>query len=312
MVAHPTSRANEPVPQSDLPLHQPPEGPIGRIMPWVLSGLLHLGIVAIMALLALMTMPPETPPTPHFSGAGLETTTPPTIKPPGADSGRMRRGFESPKIEKIAVISDQPSRASIKGIVTDGGTGLGDRGAGRDKSIFGIPNPEKQDAPATHIIYVVDRSGSMLAKFGILQDELMASIASLQFPQHFDVIFFSDGAAIESPSGLVPAFDEHKLRVASFLTAVRASGSTDPLPALTRAFEVLNRLGDQNGKTICLLTDGAFAQSQQVMDAIKKLNSRQDVRINTILFGQPSGAAENVLKRIAKDHRGWYKYINLD
>jgi hypothetical protein len=140
-------------------------------------------------------------------------------------------------------------------------------------------------ATVGHIIYVIDRSGSMMDSIDFLKDELKHSICRLKDSQDFHVIFFSEGTPIELPDKkLVPATEANFKRVAQFLDGIRAQGLTDPKAALRRAFEVLGKVDDKSGKLISLATDGDFCEdNDKVLALIKKFNPHKEVRINTIL-----------------------------
>ena len=98
------------------------------------------------------------------------------------------------------------------------------------------------DSAAQNIVYVIDRSGSMLDTFDYVRRELAKSITALNAEQDFHVIFFAAGAPIENPpKKFVSATDDKKKEAVSFLSTVRPEGQSNPLPALTRAFDLLDK-----------------------------------------------------------------------
>jgi hypothetical protein len=195
---------------------------------------------------------------------------------------------------------------------------------------------------AYHIVYVVDRSGSMLDTFDEVRMEMLSSISKLNTQQTFHVIFFALGTPQENaPRTLVYASEEYKRQAAAYLKTIQPQGQTDPLPALRRAFEVLKAApNDRRGKLIYLLTDGDFQSpdNQTVVAEIRRLNADKSISINCILHVRldkgsktkgelapyiagnkplPSDLEQkipgaNVLRQIAAENRGRFKFAVAD
>jgi uncharacterized protein with von Willebrand factor type A (vWA) domain len=146
-----------------------------------------------------------------------------------------------------------------------------------------------------------------------VRKEMLESISRLRLPQDFHVILFSEAAPLENaPCELVPADRPHKTDVAEFLKTTQAEGQTDVIPALNRAFDVLEKSNRLGGKLIYLLTDGEFPDNEKVLAAIRARNPRKDVSINTYLYGHHPREAVEVMRKIAAENNGQYKYIPLD
>ncbi len=86
------------------------------------------------------------------------------------------------------------------------------------------------------ICYVVDCSGSMHGRLGLVKQQLKTSIASLQPDQFFYIIFFLQGdRLIESgDTYLIRATPHTKAKAYDFIDSVRPAGTTEPLNALNR------------------------------------------------------------------------------
>jgi uncharacterized protein with von Willebrand factor type A (vWA) domain len=127
------------------------------------------------------------------------------------------------------------------------------------------------------------------------------------------VIFFASGSPLENPPRkLVPAIKDNKRQAAEFLEEVLASGQTDPVPAMKRAFEVLRDSDRPGVKMIYFLTDGVFPDNDAVLKVIKDMNAKKGVYVYTFLYGhRPEGGAQ-VMNRIASENGGRYKYVNPD
>jgi len=165
-----------------------------------------------------------------------------------------------------------------------------------------------------HIVYVIDRSGSMVETFDTVRMEMLISIGHLSEIQDFHVILFSKGIPRELPTRrLVKATPRNKIAAAEFLNNCFASSQTDPIPALERAFSVLSHAHSRfPGKLIFFLTDGNFTDNNAVLLAIRQLNKNKNIHINTYLYGNRPPGAESVMKKIAIENGGIYKYISLD
>lgn len=160
------------------------------------------------------------------------------------------------------------------------------------------------------VIYVVDRSGSMHKDFGVVRKELLISLSNLTEEARFHVILFADGEPVEKePKRLTPGTMEHKSAAAELLVSIEAEGQTDPLPALRRAFEVLEGAPEET-KMIYLLSDG-FPDNDAVLATIAELNAGGDVKIFTFALGDDP-VAHNVMRRIAEDNGGLYKHLLAD
>ena len=83
--------------------------------------------------------------------------------------------------------------------------------------------------------------------------------------------------------------------------------------AIERAFAVLARADQRRpGMLIYLLTDGNFPDNAAVLATIRKLNVDKKVSINTYLYGRRPPEAEKVMRLIAKENKGRYKYVSAD
>ena len=173
---------------------------------------------------------------------------------------------------------------------------------------FGVP------LGAERVVYVVDRSGSMVDTFHFVVKALAASLGSLAPDQSFHVIFFSSGPPMETPpKGLVLASPANKIAAVQFMAKVLPRGQSDPIPALKRAFEVLRTENPRKGKKlIVFLTDGDFPNNKEVLETIAKRNAKKDVHINTYLYEYRGKQAMAVMQKIAKDSGGRFKYVSGD
>jgi hypothetical protein len=155
-------------------------------------------------------------------------------------------------------------------------------------------------AAGAKIVYVVDRSGSMTDSIDFVKYALKRSIGELPDDKSFHVIFYSSGPPVEMPTrGLVSATERNKQQAFEFIDGIPVRGQTDPSDALKRAFEL-------KPDAIYLLTDGEF--DRQISDLVKRVNAGGKVKVYTIGFLYRIG--EEVLKQIAADNGGQYKFVS--
>jgi hypothetical protein len=194
-------------------------------------------------------------------------------------------------------------------------------GPGDDGPVAKGPKPPTNFAgtggEAYHIVYLIDRSGSMVATFKQIRDEVAKSVAALKPNQDFHIVFFGGRTAMEAPAKkLIPATDENKKDIAEFIKGIPSHGQTQPAPAVERAFDVLDEASRARpGKLIYLLTDGDFKDEKgtndnaAVLKILSERNANKDVVIHTILFGKLSADGEKLLKQIAQENGGKYKFV---
>jgi len=194
----------------------------------------------------------------------------------------------SNKLEQLQVIGVGGGGKEIGGF-----EGLGQGRGG----FFGAGGESDESAK---IVYVVDRSGSMTDSIDFVKYELKRSIGELTEIKEFHVIFYSSGPPVEMPTRrLVNATERNKQLAFEFIDGVIAQGETDPSKALERAFDCKPEL-------IYLLTDGEFDRA--IVDQVKRLNVGGKVTVHTIGFLYKTG--ETVLKQIADDNHGNYKFVS--
>ncbi len=315
--------------------------PMSRVMPWVLSIMLHLGVGAVATFLGIVvSTPASAKPEPvivdSFSGPVDFPMVPPSADPSGGGGGDRRHVTSDPPLyRKHDVWLDSDRNAIHKGLIDVigpdlpghmplcgdvGGDNLfknvrggGGIGPGRGPGVGPGSGPGYGTGPGggyQDIIFVIDRSGSMYDTFDELRENMKRFIAHMSDVQHLDVLMFSSGAPLEPGiKQLVPADNYNKREMAKFIDETACCGQTDPLPAIKRAFELYR--GDvSRTKAILLLTDGAFPNNQAVEDLINQLNSKHRVAVYTYLFGPtPDDPTVATMKRIAQKNHGKYKYV---
>ncbi len=306
---------------------------LGRLVPWMISLLLHAGLLVILAFFTMVVFTKSGPAEITIPDAELSDTPGGSINPGPQGNPLLPPQSLNPQVQEgwaqrdaTLKISDYGARTegegssevSLYGIGGSGGGGGavggadafglnsgGGSGAGPRSGFMGV------GGNAYHIVYVVDRSGSMLETLDEVKLEMLNSISKLNPQQTFHVIFFALGTPQENPPRkLVYASEEYKRQAAAYLRTIQPQGLTDPIPALQRAFEVLKQApNDKHGKLIYLLTDGDFPDNERVLAEIRRLNADKSVSINTILHHHRDEQFMEVLKRIASENNGRFKFV---
>ena len=300
-----------------------------RTMPWVLSALLHLGLAVVMMFLAMLSIPAKAKAPPYVPKA-VDTT---------GETGEMAIGLLG---TQELVTEDKPARreerdpgkyqeheSDDKPTIRNAGPRPVDLNQKRGKKDvkIGPPGPKEIEdifrpipgpaARADHVVFVIDRSGSMVTTLDSVRLAMYQYIGEMTDKQKFHVILYSSGSGgvkENPPRRLVPANDDEKGALVDFLKDVQAVGQTDPVPALRRAFAVLRAATRTDRKLIYLLSDGEFLENDKVLAAVRSLNPSGpgQAHINTILYGSHPPEAVKVMKLIAKESKGRYKYVSPD
>jgi len=279
------------------------------VLIWLLSVALHFaGLIVMLALVFPFSSEPDSDlPVTHVELVGpidaLNITAQPSpdLSPLETPPDPLDQPITPQSPDQLSqLLATSKPKLSIIGIGSGGSDfskyGLS-AGSGAAPKFFGLGESVRG---ARRVVYVVDRSGSMLDTFGYVRDELNRSVGALRRSQKFHVILFNSGQPLESPPGrLVSAINVRKKGLAEFLQGVFPHGGTEPERAMRRALAL-------DPDLIYFLTDGAFDPS--LLGRLDRWNQRRRVRIFTIAFFDRSGA--DLLERIAREHGGEFKFVS--
>lgn len=185
------------------------------------------------------------------------------------------------------------------------GGGLGDRdlaGGGPVGSMWGVGRGQQ----ARSVVYVMDRSGSMVDTFSLLKRELMKAIGTLNDDQQFNLIWFNDSRrADEWSPRMRQATQDSKSAVFDAIERITAEGQTAPVNAIRQALAY-------RPDVIFLLSDGDFSEENEtILKMIRQMNRTRRTIVNTILFNT-TGTGEEILRRIAEENRGEFKVVTTN
>jgi len=307
-------------------------------MPWVLSALVHLGVFLIM-LFIMMILAAPTPKT--ETGEVVYVPTAPQVhgdpynrggaKPTAARRSPVKWEYEPRDSILPGVTKERVELGDLRPGAGDSPLGDGPHN-GKGRGLYGLGDLDGPSGSggAANIVYVVDRSGSMAKTFEDVKAEMRRSISRLWATQRFHVVLFGDGETYEGPRRrLVQAEIENKVAACEFLQTKEARGSTTALIALKRAFEVLSARPANETKMIFLVSDGDFSGisggseyrsadgrtlngNEAVLQWLADNNKAPKVHICTVLLHSADRTAADVLRKIAEQNNGRFKYISPD
>ena len=234
-------------------------------MPWIISVFFHVGLALIFFLLVMISAIPEIKKAATIPSAIMSEDPGGTIshgrtsekQKPTQRHRKVKASGDSSRDMEVPSEGDTGERSDLIGAAAGAGGGtLADfgntDGGGGPRSGFG-----GLGGNAHHVVYLIDRSGSMFDTFDAVKKEIRDSVKDLDPRQDFHVIMFADGAPLEKkPMTLTPPTDTYKIALAEFLQTVKAENTTNPVKGIHRAFDVLAKANKRPGKIIHLLTDG--------------------------------------------------------
>ena len=153
------------------------------------------------------------------------------------------------------------------------------------------------------VVFLLDRSGSMLPKFDDLRHHAKQAVMGLAETQQFNIVFYSEDPQ-SMDNALLAATRQNQFKAREFLDSVVARGQTDPVAGLNVAFAM-------NPDEIYFLTDGDFPDNDAVVQHFRKLNANKKVKVHTFAL-LDGGDYEKVLQQIARDNGGRYKRVTAD
>jgi len=292
------------------------------VLPWVISLLLHVGIV-LLAIFVVWSVRFETNPEEFIVPDARLSKTPSTplkmrpnkaMKKPSTSRRSVRSGGNQTATSTQALV-ESPTKiigavGAAGGRVSPFGTAVRAE-SGFQVSFYGT------GGNARKIAYVIDASGSLIDSLDFVINELKRSINQLTEQQQFAVFFFQGDRVIEvPPRGMKPAEAGNKEKVIRWIDPsagnITAGGKTEPVKAIERALRYRPHL-------LFLLSDnitgtGIYQIDQhQLLKAIKRAN-RHGTKINTFQFLYPDPLVrhgfKSTMELIAVTSGGRYKFID--
>jgi hypothetical protein len=304
-----------------------------RAMPWFVSVMIHAGIgaVALFVVVAVARVRSGDDEGPivipqSFTDPALATGTPGGAPHAGeadptreAAQNKLRDVLKNDGWAKSDSTADlghllQGSAAPADlPVIARGSDGLA---GGGDVSLYGTPSAGGGSGPrtnfygtggnATRIVYIIDRSGTMIDNFPSVLQETIRSVNHLVPLQFFNAVMVSDRATLVGGMYLERATQEAKRDFAAKISQYVAEGKNDDeLPPFQDAFEKAFAMKPQ---LVFFLTDGHF--SPQLVDVVERLNQGHRIHINTLAFVTEEEGYKEQLQMLAKINGGEYRFIS--
>jgi hypothetical protein len=314
-----------------------------RLPSWVLSGLFHTALVALLLWLmpyynprppvgdseeplreigivvkerGELIEPNEVQHSDHPTTAQDESSPLPRdpLEPQNAVPDAPAISSPLPTVENVPGIG--PGAALPEGLpnpkelIKSSGTG----GAGGSSG--GIPGTSFMGIKdnATRVVYVIDASGSMYRHNAIAKAKgaLVASLNALDAGQQFQIIFYSETPQVMSlrsvpKKQLYFATDLNKNNAQRFVQQIQPDAGTEHLSAIKLGLSF-------NPEVMYVLTDSGDPKlTPRELDEIQKRNGGR-TRIHCIEFGvgkELNGDSSNFLKKLARQNDGTHRYVDV-
>ncbi|MFW6060445.1 MAG: vWA domain-containing protein [Phycisphaeraceae bacterium] len=318
---------------------QPPEPPdveVGEesdaalvaLLPWVISFLLHVGIV-VLALFALWSTVRQTDeeeiiiPMVELSetpGAPLQMTTEQQVREQAETQTReiveQQTQSESSQSALEATADESSELVGLSGGASGSSSNPFDTSVASGAE-FRVQFMGNRGGNARKIAFVIDATGSLIDTLPFVVNELKKTINNLSERQQFTVIFYNDDPVLEVPTpnrGFKRATGENKQNVIDWIDQnVIPRGSTTPIPAIEQALRYQPDL-------IFMLSDeiegsGRYeVDRRRLLEEIAQANTA-GTKICTIQFLYRSDLSTRlgipeVMELIADQSGGTYKFVD--
>ncbi len=196
-------------------------------------------------------------------------------------------------------------------------------GGGGGTSFYGITTK------STHIVYILDHSGSMdspagdatktggggqsgLTKFEVARNELLKSVDNLPADATFNILFYADDYTVFRDK-MVKATKSNKRAAHDYVGGITPKGSTNIYDTLERAFQIggqgaVDRAYKVAFDTIFFLTDGSptsgkTTDTEEILSEVKRWNLAKRIKVHAIGIGAHNG---RFLQKLAAQTGGNY------
>jgi outer membrane murein-binding lipoprotein Lpp len=147
-------------------------------------------------------------------------------------------------------------------------------------------------------IFIVDATASMGSQFEKVREELEKMLAAQKSGDLCNVLMFQETSVYGAASKMVPVSPSTLDQFRRFMTGVAPHGSTDPIQALTVAFQM-------DPETMWLLSDGDFPDNYAILRFLADRRKQRAIpKINTMLKFSGGEESDKVLQLIAAETEG--------
>lgn len=161
----------------------------------------------------------------------------------------------------------------------------------------------KQELTGTDYTFVLDVSGSMSSKLGVLAHGVQRALGRLRAADRFRLITFNDSAREHTP--WTAATPENVERVCRRVARMSSSGSTNLYEGMQLGVQHLHA---DRPSAVILVTDGVTNQGVTSPRAFYELSQKYDVRLFSFLMG--NSANWPLMDVISKGSGGFYTAVS--
>jgi hypothetical protein len=162
-----------------------------------------------------------------------------------------------------------------------------------------------------NIAFVCDGSRWQKDKIDDLADELNVTVQALAPDVQVAILFFADDKVFGPNQGRpLPATDENKATIRSWLRRVKLGREPTPLAGINQAFAA-------KPDTLVFISDGEFRTFAEVIDRVAELNKAKATKVQTIGFfatakQDDSRSFVEFMKKLAEDNGGRFYAVYAD
>lgn len=289
-----------------------------RLMPWVVSVLLHLGVavLASFAVWSTLAQPDEEVIIPianlsRTPGVKLQTQQVQRLQTQRAARRSIAAVSTSALAPSFAVPAPVIGLHAAPPAAASPFDGDADAGQQFATQFLGV-----EGGNAKQLAFVIDASGSVIAEFKFILDDLKNTINKLADQQSFTVVFYQGDDVIEVPPAQMKRADAAtKRRVIEWIDKpgnIIPRGQTNPLKAIRLVLKY-------KPQVIFMLSDNITGRGRYEVDQLTLLSEIQaavgTTKISTIQFMYPDPLASipgrrGTLELIAEKTGGNYKFLD--
>jgi len=296
------------------------EQSVKRIIPWVVSVMIHVGIIALGFLVTWTVALIQQPEEPTLIVADFRAPRYEPIQAPEIQSEAVDEPFPADSMDFDALVPELPSEQAPAPQFDQStiapprmrGVSRGDFSSGINTATATFVGLTSSNAQ--RIVYVIDASGSMIASLQFIVRELERSLNGLSREQEFGIVFFQGNDAVSVPpaSRMSQATETNREAALQWIRKeIIPRGRSNPLKAIEHALRL-------KSDAIFLLStnitgSGEFEIDQQdllqMLEEMNPINERSGTRltqINCIQFLDPDPL--DTLLNIARLHGGTKGY----
>jgi Ca-activated chloride channel homolog len=152
-------------------------------------------------------------------------------------------------------------------------------------------------------VYVLDSSGSMQGKLGMLANGVSQSLGQMRPEDRFRVVTFNNGA--QELIGWTQATPENVRAAAERVKQIQPTGGTNLFEGVKRGLE---RLDNDRATSLVLVTDGVANEGVVDPNSFRRLLQQYDLRVFGFLMG--NNANWPLMRTIAEASGGFYQGVS--